>query len=113
MHRYAACPDQYNSLAPQLQDACWHVYQITTIGHGYDYCDDNVTDSGCTAARYNMTQLPVTRQPYIDFVERMIAVTSDEVGIIEQCEAEANSAFSADDLQVVVGGLSFGYVVAL
>eukprot|EP00486_Rosalina_sp_Unknown_P000160 CAMPEP_0201566122 /NCGR_PEP_ID=MMETSP0190_2-20130828/5670_1 /ASSEMBLY_ACC=CAM_ASM_000263 /TAXON_ID=37353 /ORGANISM="Rosalina sp." /LENGTH=574 /DNA_ID=CAMNT_0047984401 /DNA_START=250 /DNA_END=1974 /DNA_ORIENTATION=+ len=112
-HGYSACPDQYNQLAEKLQDECYHVYQILTIGHGYEYCTDNSSDSGCTAAMYNLTALPNTRQPYIDYItETMLPAIRDEVSIIQECEVAANSLYDTNEMEVVVGGLSFGAPLA-
>ena len=112
-HGYSACPDQYNDIAVKLQDNCYNVYQILTIGHGYDRCDDNSTDSSCTAAMFNLTDLPTVRQPYIDYINTtMLNAIKDEVSIIKECESTANSAYNTDNLEVVVGGLSFGAPLA-
>jgi len=111
-HGYSACPDQYNDLAPKLTADCWHVYGITTLGHGYDLCDNNATDAECVAAMFNVSGMPTSRAPYIDYITMMIEVIEDEVSIIKECETAANSAFSTDDLEVVTGGLSFGAPLA-
>merc|ERR1719295_748859 len=72
-HGFSACPDAYNTIAAQLQSECWHVYQISTIGHGFKYCGDeydgSTSDQPCTAGRYNETPLPETRAPYVEFVQ--------------------------------------------
>eukprot|EP01084_Bolivina_argentea_P189511 325891_1 len=110
-HGYSACPDQYNDIAPKLQAQCWHVYQILTIGHGYDYCSDNTTNN-CAGSMYNISLMPTQRQPYIDFITMMIDIITDEVNIIKQCETQANAQFITDNLQVAIGGLSFGAPLA-
>ena len=106
-HGYSACPDQYNDLELKLQNDCWHVYQILTVGHGFNYCSSNTSDSECTSSMYNLTALPNTRGPYITFTEMILDIISDEVSIIKTCEFSVDSV-SASPLEVVVGGLSFG-----
>merc|ERR1712013_377995 len=108
-HGFSACPDAYNTIAAQLQSECWHVYQMSTIGHGFKYCGDaydgSTSNAPCTAGRYNETTLPETRAPYIEFVERMNGIIEDEVSRISECEDN-------DELEVAVGGLSFGAPLA-
>eukprot|EP01083_Nonionella_stella_P034200 93651_1 len=115
-HGFSACPDANNGFAAELQDECWHVYQITTIGHGFTYCGratsrpSNVTtDQPCTAGKYNLTTLPTSKQAYIDFVQRMNTIIADEVTTICQCEDDISGN---KDLEVAVGGLSFGAPLA-
>eukprot|EP00485_Elphidium_margaritaceum_P001606 CAMPEP_0202689080 /NCGR_PEP_ID=MMETSP1385-20130828/4425_1 /ASSEMBLY_ACC=CAM_ASM_000861 /TAXON_ID=933848 /ORGANISM="Elphidium margaritaceum" /LENGTH=608 /DNA_ID=CAMNT_0049344167 /DNA_START=204 /DNA_END=2030 /DNA_ORIENTATION=+ len=109
-HGYSACPNQYVELAPKLQNACYHVYLILTLGHGYTNCatdgDGCVDEPGFDI--YNLSQLPTERQPYIDYVYSMIDVIKQEVDIIKTCELAARSTFDVDAMEVVVGGLSFG-----
>eukprot|EP01084_Bolivina_argentea_P298240 513931_1 len=109
-HGFSACPNYYNQFAQVLLADCWHVYQMLTIGHGYNYCINNENnDTSCAKGQYklyNLTQLPTSRQPYIDYVKMMNNVIRDEVSIIKQCE---NNNIN---LQVVIGGLSFGAPLA-
>eukprot|EP01084_Bolivina_argentea_P031248 57835_1 len=129
-HGFSACPDQYNDFAPKLQAECWNVYLITSQGHGLNFCPTDSTASGCVPSflnetqlnakygsdqhhwTYNVSTMPDTRQPWIDFVDRMIAMIEDEVAITKECEQLANSGYDADGLEVITGGLSFGAALA-
>ena len=52
--------------------------------------------------------MPDTRAPYIDYVNNMIDIIENEVAIIKECELSANSDYDSDNMEVAVGGLSFG-----
>ena len=71
-HGFSACPNYYNEIADKLQDECWHIYLPLTIGHGYNQCASN--DTSCASGihlKFNLTQLPTSREPYIDFINMM------------------------------------------
>jgi len=80
-HGYTACPDAYNEMAEVLQDACLHVYSFLSPGHGHPLVLGAAGGPG-VYGRFNLTGLPTTRQPYIDFAEHAAAIISEEITTI-------------------------------
>lgn len=83
-HGYSACPDSFEGMVEAWVPAGYDVIIPLIVGHGRESgeCADmnsNIFNDFTTCADgYRIDGLPLTRQGYIDFVERMNAIVKQE-----------------------------------
>jgi pimeloyl-ACP methyl ester carboxylesterase len=84
-HGYSACPDAYNELASSFQDKCLQVYSFLNPGHGHPLLSSNGTHADPNLVnRFNLTGLPNSRQPYIDFANQANSIITEERAVLKR-----------------------------
>lgn len=108
-HGYSACPQQFNDLGDILASQGFSVLVPTLPGHGrgfYSNCTNlppSVTD--CVLPGYDVSDIPVSYGPYVQFVNDINAMVAEHVSVMKQ-------QYPTVQPVVFVSGLSLGGALA-
>ncbi len=81
LHGYTASPQAYNNFATLLENSGYNVYSFLTVGHGRKFKDCNKQGAVCVGKGDPIEELPLSRNGYIQFVQRVNSIMKNELTV--------------------------------